>query len=146
MLVKAMTIFLEGSHFSMALQAVATLSHKKVIQLLLKSDADVNTQGESRVFPFPFSDNVERIIGSYTAIPDVTGTLWSQRSLESTERPMDSKEYTPLWIPMGWPLNLNESALGILWAGHCAQEEPEYTERIYFEQGVRLGLKTIYFY
>jgi hypothetical protein len=54
---------------------------------------------------------------------------------------MDSKEYTPLWIPMGWPLNLNEPALGRLWAGYCTQEEPECTEIIYFGRGVWVGAK-----
>jgi hypothetical protein len=54
---------------------------------------------------------------------------------------MDSEEYMPLWIPMGWPLKLNEPALGILRAGYCAQEEPECTERIHFGRGVWVGAK-----
>jgi hypothetical protein len=53
---------------------------------------------------------------------------------------MDSEEYTPLWIPMGWPLNLNEPALSILRADYRVQEEPECTKRgIYFGQ-LAMGL------
>ncbi|KAF8144067.1 hypothetical protein K438DRAFT_1783190 [Mycena galopus ATCC 62051] len=49
--------------------------------------------------------------------------------------PLDFEEYTPLWIPTGWPLNLNEPAFGILRAGYRVQEEPEYTLKgIYFER------------
>jgi hypothetical protein len=69
---------------------------------------------------------------TYTAILDVTGILWFRRSLESTGCPMDSEEYTPLWIPMGWPLNLNEPALGILRAAYRVQEEPECTKRGFY--------------
>jgi hypothetical protein len=81
----------------------------------------------------------------YTAIPEVTGILWFRRSSGSTGRPMDSEEYTPLWIPTGRPLNLNEPALGIPQAAYCSQKEPECTERgIYFGQHSGVRLKIIF--